>query len=446
MKANWEKVSYRFSTFVLSGGVCLVLLVGILVWATRDHGDSLESSEQAITQPNELAIVAVEGDAGGFGAKKADTKPNVISTDVPLEVPERTDESFADSRPVADQTVSQEVVADQISENLPEVAPGTLADEPNVVTRLRESILAGPRGTMPIDELLPLALKTRDPSRTEMRLALLLRKEETLRELKSRLQAVPDDTTYDLLMLIQSQLRWSEVVPDVLALLGNEDAPEPVRGRAATAAAVFQQEQAAPQIRSLLADAKEPQVRQWAAMALALLGDENSASLIEPMLRDSSVYVRLTGAMTLGSLGDDSGLITAMDLSRHEKFDVRCRAAEALLHIATPEALARVREMQETDDSPTVRSESAEYLGQAELAGLEKRAALDRLKVMLSPNNPYPPRWAFVYLAEHFAPEATGILRQLADSPGPLQHAASVALLEVNSGVTTIPHIRRSRQ
>jgi len=147
--------------------------------------------------------------------------------------------------------------------------------------------------------------------------------------------------------------------------------------------------------------------------------------------------------MTLGSLSDNSGLAAAIDLSRHERFDVRCRAAEALSCIATPEALARVREMQETDESPTVQSESAEYLGRAELTGLERQTALDRLTAMLSPDNPNPPRWAFVYLAEHFGPEATGLLRQLAETRGPLQQAATVALLEVNSGIRTVPHIRR---
>ncbi len=326
-----------------------------------------------------------------------------------------------------------------------EPPPKPILPEPNTVVESRKAILAGSYGTMPIQELLPLALSTRDPSRAEMRLALLLRKGETLQALRARLQAAPDDATYDILLLIQSQLRWPETIPDILALLNNVNAPEHVRGRAATAAAVFQQEQAAPQIRSLLANAQEPQVRQWAAMALALLGDQNAVSEIKRMLDDSSVYVRLTGAMTLGSLSDNSGLAAAIDLSRHERFDVRCRAAEALSCIATPEALTRVREMQEADESPTVRSESAEYLGRAELAELETQAALDRLTTMLSPDNPNPPRWAFVYLAEHFGPEATGILRRLAESPGPLQQPAAVALLEVNSGIAAIPHIRRVR-
>jgi len=430
---------------ILFGVACMVLLVAILAWLAQDDGGALERGEQPIAQPDGLPT-AITNDAGDSDANKADSKVSADTVNASPEVVERLDKLLADSKPLTDQSGPQETVADQTSNNVPGVDQGILVDEPNAVTRLRESILAGPHGTMPIEELLPLALKTRDPSRAEMRLGLLLRKEETLPELKARLQAAPDDTTYDLLMLIQSQLRWAEVVPDVLALLGNEDAPEHVRGRAATAAGVFQQEQAAPQIRTLLANAKEPQVRQWSAMALALLGDEDAASQIEPMLSDSSVYVRLTGAMTLGSLGDDSGLTTAMDLSRHEKFDVRCRAAEALSCIATPGALTRLREMQETDESSTVRSESAGYLGQAELAGLERQAALDRLKVMLSPDNPYPPRWAFVYLAEHFAPEATGILQQLAESPGPLQRAGTVALMEVNSGVVTIPHIRRIGQ
>lgn len=181
-------------------------------------------------------------------------------------------------------------------------------------------------------------------------------------------------------------------------------------------------------------------------MALATLGDAESVPQIETMLNDFSPFVRVTAAMGLGMLGSDTGLNVAVALSHDEFFGLRCRAAEVLSYIGSPGAVVRLGEMQQTDPSSTVRSESAECLGRAEVEALDKDIVLARLKEMLAPDNPNPPRWAFVYLAEHFGPEATPFLRQLAETSGPLQHAATVALLQVDSEMVMLPHTRRRAQ
>ncbi len=309
---------------------------------------------------------------------------------------------------------------------------------------LRKTVLSGQYGHMPVAELLDLALKTHDPSRVEMRLSLLLRKDESLPLLKQQLRTSQDDNQrYDLLMLIQGQLRWAESTPEILALLNNADCSDRVRGRAATAAALFQVKQAVPAIRKLLENARDPQARQWAAMALGLLRDMESHERVESLLQDPSPYVRLTGAMVLGQLGSDAGRDVVIGLSDSEKFDIRCRAAEALSYIGSDAALARLREMEKSDPSLTVRSESSEYLGRAELEALDKDIALAKLKELLAPEKDNPPKWAFVYLAEHFGSDAVHFLQQLADSPGPLQGAAAVALLELSADVVMIPYARR---
>ena len=327
---------------------------------------------------------------------------------------------------------------------VPPSVPRIIVRDP--VGDLRRTILSGQYGQMSAAELLDKSLKTLDPSRVEMRLALLLRKEESLPLIRHQLRTVQDDDLrYELLMLVQGQLRWRETVPEIVALLNDAACSERVRGRAATAAALFQVHEAVPTIRNLLTNSQDAQARQFAAMALGLLRDEESTGLIEPMLRDESPYVRVCGAMVLGRVGSNRGLDTALALSRHAKFDVRSRAAEALSYIGTPDALARLREMGKTDMSSTVRSESSEYLGRAQLETLDKEAALDRLKDMLEPGRENPPRWAFVYLAEHFGPDAVHLLQQLAESPDPLQHAAVVALLGRRYDVVTIPHVERQR-
>lgn len=321
-------------------------------------------------------------------------------------------------------------------------SPGVAQDRREKSAVMRDQVLSGSHGRSEVKNLLQTTVETHDPRRHEMRMALLLRKNEVLPVLTDRLKTAPDQEKYDLLMLIHGQLRWREFQPVVLKLLRDKTLSEHVRGRAATASALYQQTEAVPDIRDLLKSAKEDQVRQWAATALATLGDKDSLPEIEIMLRDTSPFVRVTAAMALGMLGSDAGLEQALALSYEDFFGLRCRAAEALSHIATSPAMTRLREMETEDTSSTVRSESAEYLGQVELRALDKDAALDRLKEMLNPENPNPPRWAFVYLAEHFGPEAAPFLRQLAESPGPLRHAASVAVLQVESGMSMAPHIR----
>ncbi len=309
------------------------------------------------------------------------------------------------------------------------------------VAEAKEAIMNGRFGQMPIEELIGHSIRTRDPSRRDMRLALLVRKDESLPAIKwELLESRDNDYLYELLMLIQGQLRWSEFTPEVLILLNDDSLSERVRGSAATVLALFQKRETLPAIRNLVVYGEDNQARQIAANALGLLGNAQDVSLIEPMLLDESPYVRATGAMVLGYLGKDSGLDEALRLSTHEKFDIRMDAAGALSLIGTREALERLQEMTENDLSSTVRKESNDLLARAELEKLHKYAAIDKLKQLLTTETSSAPRWAFVYLAEYFGNESKEFLRQLAETPGPMQYPATVALLQVQSGTVMIPY------
>jgi len=309
----------------------------------------------------------------------------------------------------------------------------------------RAQILRSEYAARDAGDLLTEAIRTRDLSHQDMVLALLVRRDEVLPILRERLRTAPDAEKYDLLMLTQGQLRWSETKPAVLELLRNRALPERVRGRAATASALFQNRDAIPDVRELLASAREDQVRQWAAFSLGMLGDADSRAPIEAMLSDASPYVRAAAAGALGMLGVDTGAAVALALSRHHFFGVRCRAADALSYIGTPTALARLREMLESDVSPTVRNESAEYLARAEIDALGRDEAILRLKGMLTSTNGPPPRWAFVYFTDHFGDEESVFIEGLAETPGPLQKAATVALLRADARVAPRPRMGRSR-
>lgn len=308
---------------------------------------------------------------------------------------------------------------------------------------LRESILAGPQGKRDMRDLVGAACQTRDPSRQEMHLALLLRRQEAVPILQQRLRDGPDDEKYEVLMLIQGPLRWRDFEPAILEVIKDKNRPDRVRARAATACALFQRADAIPEIRDILQTAKDDQARQWAAMALGVLQDDGSRPLVQALLNDPSAYVRVCGAMVLGMLGSDAGQAVAIAASHDKFFGLRCRAAEALTKIATPPAIERLKEMAKADSSPTVREESAVHLAVLEIEALDKAAAIARLQNLLAPGEPNPPRWAFSYLADHYGIEAKPFLHELAVNNGPLQRAAAVSLMQTESAAVQLPHGRR---
>ncbi len=317
------------------------------------------------------------------------------------------------------------------------------------VENLRESILLSSYGTMDIHELLQLALVTTDPTRYEMTLALLLRKEQTLPLLQERLKtADSDEEKHGLLMLIQGKLYWEELAAEITPLLHDDSASERVRARAATALSRFQKKEALPAIRNLLESAEEIQVKQLAALALGHLRDLEAKDLVEQqLLQDDSPFARLTAAKVLAMLGSTVGEQEALALSNHERFDVRIRAAEALSYIGTSAAMSRLQQLEHDCISPGMSYEIAEYIGLAMLENLGREDALQMLEVLLQHEtddpNILPPRWAFIYLAEHFSYEAEDLLTTLSKKPGPLMYPAMLALLKIDARVHMIPYRQR---
>jgi hypothetical protein len=312
--------------------------------------------------------------------------------------------------------------------------------EPETLSRLRNSVLNGPYGSKSIGPLFSEALENRGPSRHVMHLAIILRKDEALPELIERLKSESDGEAYNVLMLIQSKLRWRETLPIILDMLTDEKQGEQVRGRAATAAALFEAKEALPAIRDLLKTAKDPLARQTALMALGYLQDRGSQRLMRTYLDDDSEYVRLRAAMVLGMIGDSSGEAVALELSKHEKFGIRCTAAKALKEIAGNPSLTRLNQMALQDTSPTVRSECLEHLALLEIENLSRKEAVAKLKEILDPAKPKPPRWAFQYLVERFGSDTRPFLRKLAETSGSLQRPAAIALIYLDSDMTQLRH------
>lgn len=314
------------------------------------------------------------------------------------------------------------------------------------VIAFREEILQGPYGQMPAEELVSLAIETRSPERQDMRIAMVIRKAEVLPVIKEKLQTGSLNEKHELLTLIQNQLRWPETVSYIEPMVRDDSLPEQIRGRAARALAVFQHHEAIHDIRHLLTSSENIVAKLLAARAIAVLGNSVSRNQFEDMLNDPSPFVQVTAAMCLGMLGSDVGLETAIALSNDEYFGIRRRAAEALSYINTPEALERLYQMREDDQSTSVQDECAAYISEVELSAMQRKDALKQLKEMFDPDNFSASQWAFMYMVNYFGIEAIDVLQKLAETEGPFQRAAMITLLEIDSGTITLPEIRRKNK
>ena len=324
-----------------------------------------------------------------------------------------------------------------------------------VVEEYRQSILEGDYGKLDVEELLDTALSPAYKNRDEVKDALFLRREEALPLLKNRLdletfKSVTEEKQCRLLMFAQDHFYWEDLSAEIIPILNDNSIPEHVRASAAVTASLYRNDEVVPAVRKLFNTAGCSQARQLTAISLGRLGDTESIESVEKtLLTADSPHEAATLAAVLGSLGSSAGEAEALKLSRHESFDVRIRAAEALLYTGSPEAVDRLTEMRESDPSPAVRSEVNEMIGCAVLTSMEKTEALETLEQLIILNEEYfaqepefvkpiPQRWAYVYLAENLGAEGNELLKRLAETPGPLKGPATKALLKADAGVSII--------
>jgi HEAT repeat protein len=95
-----------------------------------------------------------------------------------------------------------------------------------------------------------------------------------------------------------------DAAPDVASLL--EDAEVAIRRKAAEVCFLLHTPATAPEVRRALAHDEDPEVRRWAALALARMG-EPSPPLVEALLHDPGRDWRRDAALALGERGDGRG-------------------------------------------------------------------------------------------------------------------------------------------
>ena len=140
-------------------------------------------------------------------------------------------------------------------------------------------------------------------------------------------------------------------VPMLRALLKHPAAP--VRMEAAMSLGKLGATDAIPAIKAMMSD---PEVRSYAAVALARLGDEEGETVVQELLQSPVLDVRLLGAQAYEGKGAGPWVQALMPALQDPNGLTRIRAAELLAPVA-PEAALPVLLEASKDPNPVVRAD-----------------------------------------------------------------------------------------
>ena len=418
---------------ILLGVICLVLLVGILIWTTQDHENALESREQPVTKPNEQLKIANEGDTIDLEANTTDTTLNVSSEDAPLKLPEQPGESFADSQPLAAQTVSKESVADQTSDNLPEVPPGTLLNEPNIVTRLRESIQTGPYGQISPKALVDVFVTAEGSQLQDLYVALSVRKYEVLPLIFDKLQTGSAAEKRKVTKLLRHG-NWQELAPVLVELALSDNEHEVSRVGALYALGATGERALGGDIATILDKPDRSLLEKRIAMStLARIGYQEAAPQIGLFLNHENTYVRIFAARALAELGQIVDPSTLFSFLQEKDYAVREEACGALGSVGGENVIAELERVAREDDDGAVREAAKTAALRARTKVMTNPEKASFLFGLASDEDRVVRKWAIRSLATECGREGIDQLRKVAEWKRPEAQDASFYLV-VQSG------------
>jgi len=360
-----------------------------------------------------------------------ESKPNVRSADTSLAQSKQPQDSLADVQPLVSQSDSEDIVVTRTSDNVQEVAPGTLTVEPNVVTQLRERILEGTYGKKPIVEVLPDLVEENNPSQArEQILAILLRKQEALPVLKEALLTGSDATKWTILSLLQKNLQWQEMSDEVLASINDPSLPDKVLARAISASVALDITGAGETIQAIFLENKNDDVREVAIRAIGELNQGDAKDDLRNALAEPSTRIALAAAEALGKMGDSSGYSIAAKHIDHSDWFIRKLAAQALGHIGTDAALNALEIHLASDESPMAKAEIEISINRIAMKRESRGERLSHLSQLLDSESRFVLRWAHKQILKEFPDECIPIFRERSrTAPEKLKRVSEMHLL-----------------
>lgn len=219
-----------------------------------------------------------------------------------------------------------------------------------------------------------------------------------------------------------AEMRDKDSVITLLAATSDPD--EQVRTRAITALRLIGDPRAVPRLRELVQTTPEGPVLKSSLAALGTLGGSEDISLIQPSLFHSDESVRVNAAAALALLGNSDGQSVLLASSHSENSLARLEATVALGYLNTLEARTRLQEII-NDPEGRWKNEAHVALAQQDLtAKLTTSEKIGYLMLLTQDQNRLVARWAVAKLADLNTPEATQLMRELADKGGKLGQQA----------------------
>jgi HEAT repeat protein len=181
-------------------------------------------------------------------------------------------------------------------------AKNASASEDDPVVRLRQEILTGPFGKMPIADLLEKMLTDDSPRITAIYAAMVARKAEALSPMLEKLRTGPVSDKMKVTKLLRFA-GWPEAVPDLLKVAVSPDQPELARTGALYALGGIGDPSVGSALIPLLDKRERSNTEKRVLMAtLARLGARDAVSAIRQQLHSEQLLVRIYAAKSLVEL------------------------------------------------------------------------------------------------------------------------------------------------
>jgi hypothetical protein len=322
LKQNRSKKSALW--FAIGGLLAAVMIFISVWWSTSNQVIDAESPDI----PTADSVV------------QADSIPEVVR-------PHRIDESPA---PVATPPDDGDPAEEQT-----ESVPDPVSD---VLQELRQRVLRGPYGEMPIEDVLAAFRNTPGGSEVqEILRVLVVRKAEALPDVKERLITGEWYERYLMTKLLRYS-PWPETFNDLLQLAKNNDA-EHYLGRqgAIMALAAMGNPNAGPTLTDILRDPfEESDVHMIAIAALAMIGYREATNDIRSFAESNDLQMRLFANRSLAELGQPIDREFLLQALMNDHYTIRESACYTLALVIDDYIHDRLLQVAEDDPNQAVRA------------------------------------------------------------------------------------------
>lgn len=297
------------------------------------------------------------------------------------------------------------------------------------VAALRQSIIDGPHGRMPVQQLVDATLTSQGPVLEKTYLALALRKEEALPAVTEKLRTgLPHEKR--AMAKVLRHLGWPEAVPALIEIVTSDTEHSLARIGSLYALGAIGEQSAGRALIEVLENPKRSLTEKGIAIAtLARLGFHDGVPTISRFTTHRNTLVRVFAVRALAELGKKPKAETLFGALESDDYVVRQEACGALGSVGGANAIAALGNVARLDPHSSVRREARVALFRIELQTLPPAERASVLKGLLEDEDTQVNSWALSILATSCGEEGHRVLRRRAGDDSPIGQRSVFYLL-----------------